>query len=151
MEQEKTKAEIYQKKGYLKVEDKDAFQTIDETCMFLGTQAISRGYLKVGVAPISLNEKLEIWFPNESNDKRWENKLNDEEGTFTEYNSDDTKREEHVAACLKDNKVRVTFFKSKTKYNDNQYHFIGVFVLDIAATEEQGKCIWRRISKEYIL
>lgn len=151
MEQGKATAEALKKKGFLKVEDKDSLQTIDEIWEVFGTGAKTRGFLKPGAAPIPLNEKLETWYPNEENDKGWENRLSDDEGTLTEYHEDAEKRKEHKEACVKDNKVRVTFFKSKSKFHDNQYHFIGVFVLDIAATNEQEKCVWHKISNEYYL
>lgn len=150
-EQERTTVETFKKKGYLKVEDNDCLPTIDEICAVFGTDATHRGFLRIGTTPVPLNSGIEIWYPNADNDKGWENKLPDGNGIFTEYHEDAEKRKEHVEACLKDNKVRVTFFKSKDKYHDTQYHFIGVFVLDIPATKEQGKCIWHKISNEYFL
>ncbi len=151
MKQGRTTAETYKKKGYFKVEDNDCLPTIDEICAVFGTEATHRGFLRIGATPIPLNQKLEIWYPNTDNNNGWKNNLFDDASTFTEYNEDPEKCKEHIEACTNDNKVRITFFKSKERYHDNQYHFIGVFVLDIVATKESGKCTWHKISNEYYL
>lgn len=151
MAQLSTAVEAYQKKGRFKVEDRDSLQTIDEICSVFGTEAVHRGFLRIGATPLPLNNELHVWYPNADNDKGWVNQLSADGATFTEYHADSDKRIEHIAACIEDNKVRVTFFKSKDKFQDNQYHFIGVFVLDIEATQKQEQCVWHKISNEYFL
>lgn len=151
MEQKAIVAENSKETRCLKVDDKVCFPTIDEICKRFGTQATSRGYLKVGATPVPMNDELHIWYPNTSNDKGWKNELSEDGYTLTEYHKDEEKREEHVKICIAENKVRITFLKSTEKYNDNEYHFIGIFALNIKETEAQGKCVWHKISNECCL
>ena len=67
------------------------------------------------------------------------------------YNKDDKKREEHVADCIKDNKKRIAFFRTKDALGIELYRFVGVFHLDTDATRKKGKCIWHRESNIYEL
>ena len=56
-----------------------------------------------------------------------------------------------VADCIKDNKRRIAFFRTKDALGIELYRFVGVFHLDTDATRKQGKCIWHRDSKIYEL
>lgn len=54
MAQLSTAVEAYQKKGRFKVEDRDSLQTIDEICSVFGTEAVHRGFLRIGATPLPL-------------------------------------------------------------------------------------------------
>ena len=105
----------------------------------------------MGTTPVPGKENIEIWYPNINNRSGWSNELSDDGEIFTEYNKDDKKREEHVADCIKDNKRRIAFFRTKDALGIELYRFVGVFHLDTDATRKQGKCIWQRDSKIYEL
>lgn len=137
--------------GILKVENEDSLRTIDDICAVFDTVPKHRGYLRCGATPIPNKENWEIWYPNVSNKSGWKNELSPDGLTFTEYNEDAEKRKNHVTDCIKDNKKRITFFRTKNELDIELYRLVGVFTLDINSTKEQEKCIWRRTETEYKL
>lgn len=143
--------EYHKEKGILKVEDQDSLRTIDDICAVFNTEPKRLGFLRVGAAPISGNDNMEIWYPNVNNKHGWKNELYDDGETFAEYNEDIVKRKKHVAKYVKDNKQRATFFRYKDVLGIELYRFVGVFSLDVEVSKEEDKCIWRRISTEYKL
>ena len=143
--------EYHKGRGILKVDDKGGLRTIDDICTVFDTKPKHRGYLRCGATPIPHKENWEIWYPNISNKSGWKNELTDGGLTFTEYNEDAKKRKEHVAGCIKDNKQRITFFRTKDALGIELYRFVGVFTLDIDASQKVGKCIWHRTETEYKL
>ena len=44
---------------------------------------------------------------------------------YNPFNKDDKKREEHVADCIKDNKRRIAFFRTKDALGIELYRFVG--------------------------
>ena len=143
--------EYHKEKGILNVEDQDCLRTIDDICAIFDTTPKHRGFQRMGTTPVPGKENFEIWYPNINNRSGWSNELSDDGEIFTEYNKDDKKREEHVADCIKDNKKRIAFFRTKDALGIELYRFVGVFHLDTDATRKKGKCIWHRDSKIYEL
>lgn len=143
--------DYHKSKGVLNAEEHDALSTIDDICELFGTQPKKRGFLRMGVADIPDNPNQELWFPILKNDKDWVNELSEDKATFYENHKDPVKRESHVSNVLENHRQRVAFFKSKDALGVDVYHFLGIFDLDEEATQEQGRCVWKRISTEYIL
>lgn len=108
-----------------------------------------RGYLRKGATPVPGHENLDIWYPIKENNKGWKNEREDDDNTIIEYHEDEDKRTKHVAAVIKDNHQRITFFRSEDALGIVLYRFLGVYQLDISKSEELGKCVWRRIRKDY--
>ncbi len=141
--------EYHKQKGILHIDD--GLRTIDDICAIFDTQPKHRGFLRMGATPIPGKEKLDIWYPIENNGKGWINEREDGDDTIIEYHLDDTRRGIHVAKLIEENKQRVTFFRSEDELGITLYRFLGIYQLDIPASKENGKCIWRRASKEYKL
>lgn len=143
--------DYHKKEGILKAEKHDALSTIDDICELFGTKPKMRGFLRMGVADIPTHTNQEIWFPILKNDKKWVNELSEDKTIFCEHHQDPEKRREHISKVIKDNRQRVTFFKTKDALGMDVYHFLGVYELDQKETRKQEKCVWRRISTEYNL
>ena len=139
--------EYHKKKGVLHLYD--GLRTIDDVCAVFGTQPKHRGFLRMGATPVPNHDGLDIWYPIKDNNKGWKNEREDNDDTIIEYHEDLAKRAKHVAAIIKDNRRRITFFRSEDALGIVLYRFLGVYQLDIPESEKSGKCVWRRISKEY--
>lgn len=139
--------EYHEKKGCFHLND--SLRTIDDICAVFGTQPKHRGYLRMGTTPVPGQADSEIWYPNKDNNKGWKNERKDNDDTIIEYHEDETKRAKHVTAVIKDNHRRITFFRSEDALGIVLYRFLGVYQLDVSESKKRGKCIWRRINKEY--
>lgn len=141
--------EYHKKKGVFNLND--SLRTIDDICAVFDTMPKHRGYLRMGATPVPGHKNLDIWYPIKENNKGWKNEREDHDDTIIEYHEDEDKRKKHVAAVIKDNHQRITFFRSEDALGIVLYRFLGVYQLDISKSEELGKCVWKRINKEYIL
>lgn len=139
----------YHQKGYLDVYTNDYVRTIDEIGEIFNTKVPKKGWQRPGGFLIDNN--IEVWTPRINNDT-WCNEMTDDGKIFYEYNKvSDEKRLKHLNEQISQNKIRIVFYKQKDFLGINQYKFVGVFKMNIEASQKEGKCVWKRISTKYII
>ena len=123
-----------------------SFRTIVATCNYLGIKAVRRGFMWSNTATDSrCPDTLFCWMPTRH--KNWNNKL-DPTGTIWEEMPSKNNRQsvqDHLNEWLgKSTFKKVLFVKNKC-FGDNDYHFMGVFKMDVQASKAAGHCVWKRI------
>lgn len=139
---------VIKNRGVLRVEDYISINTIDDIAKIFGAKPKHKGYLREGGADIPNKPDWTVWWPNTKNDS-WTNKIDDDGTVITEYKKDNNSQ--YLNDRLKQNIKKVTFIKDNNWLGNTSYRFIGVFELDKNASIAEGKCVWRKISDEYIL
>lgn len=144
--------DYHKDKGYLKVDDNDALRTIDDICKLTGGVKRDRGFLRAGTAGLPQHADMELWFPRIANNSSWLNEISDDRQTLYESNTKDPeKNSNHIEDAIKKNLLRVTFFKYEDDLGIENYFFLGIFRIDVEASRNEKKCVWRRVSTEYKL
>lgn len=144
--------DYHKDKGYLKVDDNDALRTIDDICKLTCGVKRDRGFLRAGTAGLPQHPDMELWFPRVSNKSNWLNEKSEDRQTLYESNTKDPeKNSNHIEDAIKKNLLRVTFFKYKDNLGIENYFFLGIFRIDVEASRNEKKCVWRRVSTEYKL
>lgn len=139
--------EYYRQKGCLDVYTNDYARTIDDIGKIFNTKVPTRGFLRPGGFLIDNN--TEVWVPR-INNTQWCNEMTDDGKIFYEYNKvSDEKRSKHLKEQISHNKTRIVFYKQKDFLGINQYKFVGVFEMNIQASQREGKCVWERTSTTY--
>jgi hypothetical protein len=127
--------------------------TIECGCQLFGKSPVKHGWLTL--AGTQLFDKVTLWFPQIKNDY-WNNNPTPTSTYDVIYESpkDPTKNARQIQKYRNKGEVRVTFLKDYGTFHDNDYHFVGIYILDEEATNNSGKtddtrvCVWKRVCKE---
>ena len=79
--------------------------------------------------------------------ENWDNKL-DPTGTIWEEKPSSNNRQsvkDHLNEWLGKSHLKKVLFVKNERFGDNDYHFIGVFEMDVQASKAAGYCVWKRI------
>lgn len=124
------------------------FATIEKGCAAFGLKPEKRGWITLAGArfenathPDPALHDVTLWFPN-TKSKHWNNVYKN--SVIIETPKDITKNPAQVKKYTGNYELRITFLKEK-----KDYHFVGVYDLDIDETNKQKKCVWKRRLKAF--
>ncbi len=123
-----------------------SFRTIEATCNYLGIQGVRRGFMWLNTATDPrCPDTIFCWMPTRH--KNWNNKL-DPTGTIWEEMPSPANMQsvqDHLNEWLGKSHLKKVLFIKHKRFGDNDYHFIGVFAMDVPASKTAGHCVWKRI------
>lgn len=136
--------ETYLERGTISVDDSVAFRTIADACNCFGHsyKGFQRGFTK------HAKEDRMLWFPKLYANKDWENSISLDESEIYEKKVND--HEAHFASSKnkpEQRKERLVFARVKSNLGDVMYRFKGVYKFDLADSEGDGKCVYKRMAK----
>ena len=121
-----------------------SFRTIVATCNYLGIKAVRRGFMWWNTATDPrCPDTLFCWMPKKH--KNWDNILDSTGTIWDEKPSNKQAVQDHLNEWLGKSHLKKVLFVKNKLFGDNDYHFIGVFVMDVQASKAAGHCVWKRI------
>lgn len=127
-----------------------SFRTIVATCNYLGIQAVRLGYMWSNTATDPrCPDTLFCWMPKKHG--KWNNQLNPTGTVWEEMPISPPNRQsvqDHLNEWLGKSHLKKVLFVKNKRFGDNDYHFIGVFVMDVQASKTAGHCVWKRIKSD---
>ena len=131
-------------KGYLSVQENDAFNRVMDACNCFG-----HNYKRFqgGWTINKHNPKQHLWFPKLYKIANWDNSITLDGSTiFERCTSSKEAREKHYKKVMNENIQRITFPHSKDNLGFVLYRFKGVYVTDKEASDPDTGIIHRRIA-----
>lgn len=134
----------YIEKGYIDLEDDVAFKTMVDAANCFG-----HSYKPLAIWGGGVNHPNEagkiIWCPKLYPNKKWNNRISDDETTIWEISALPEKAQYHIDLCLNDERQsRIVFASVRSPLGDLMYRFKGEYRLDREATNYQVGAVWKR-------
>lgn len=137
----------YKNKGVLRFADDVKVHSMADAYNIFDAKAADRGFLKAGTASIPNLPGYEVWCSKKGSNK-WDNNLFKDFSIYIEGIKKTKDASEHVEKCIAENKKRVAFYQGKDKFQDDAYHFIGVYELNKNKSRQMKKCVWEKKADE---
>ena len=139
-----------QKRGGLSVKDDISLYTIDDIAAVFGTRPKHRGFLRASGVAVPNKPDEVVWWPNTSH-RKWDNSLQEDGVTITEYPRNESERAAHVKQHIGSNEKRIVFLRYTDMLGLTSYRFMGVYQMNKERSVKENRCVWERISETYVL
>lgn len=142
--------DYYKKKGMLRVSDDVKVYTMTDAYNIFDADIVRRGFLVSGAADVPHQKGFQVWC-SQKGSSTWDNQLTPDGGIYYESAKKDADSSKHVEESIAKGFKRIAFYQDKERFHDEAYHFIGVYELQEAQSQEEKRCVWKRIAEEWDL